>query len=179
MNTVEQVLNLQKANVGTSFGLAGTVFNGVQQLTELNIQAAKSALADAAQWAQAALSVKGAQELVALQATLLQPAAEKAASYARAVYEIAATTGSEVGRVVEATAAEGRARFLAVIDTAVTNAPAGSEQGVALFKSFVAAANNAIESAQKASRQATDVAQANYESLTATAVRATKGKRAA
>jgi phasin family protein len=124
-------------------------------------------------------AVISARELVALRATLLQPAAEKAASYARAVYELAATTGSEVSRVVEATAAQGRARFLAAIDTAVTNAPAGSEQGVALFKSFVAAANNAIESAQKASRQATDVAQANYQSLTATAVRATKSKRAA
>jgi hypothetical protein len=122
-------------------------------------------------------AVISARELVALRATLLQPAAEKAASYA--AYEIAATTGSEVSRVVEATAAQGRARFLAAIDTAVTNAPAGSEQGVALFKSFVAAANNAIESAQKASRQATDVAQANYQSLTATAVRATKSKRAA
>ncbi len=129
--------------------------------------------------ALAVRAVISAQELVALQATLLQPAAEKAASYARAVYELAATTGSEVSRVVEATAAQGRARFLAAIDTAVTNAPAGSEQGVALFKSFVAAANNAIESAQKASRQATDVAQANYQSLTATAVRATKSKRAA
>ena len=75
-------------------------------------------------------AVISAQELVALQATLLQPAAEKAASYARAVYELAATTGSEVSRVVEATAAEGRARFLAVIDTAITNAPAGGEQGL-------------------------------------------------
>lgn len=82
-------------------------------------------------------------------------------------------------RVVEATTAEARARFLAIVDTAVKNAPAGSEHGVALVKSAVAAANNAIESAQKASKQANEVAQANFDTLTSTAARATKSKRTA
>ena len=179
MFTVEQIVNSQKSNLETSFGLAGTFFEGVQQLMDLNMEVAKSALSEAAQATQAALSIKDPQELVALQATLLQPAAEKAAAYTRSVYEIAASTGAEVTRVVEATTAEGRARFLAIVDTAIKNAPAGSEQGVSLFKSAFAAANNAIESAQKASKQATEVAQANFNSLTTTAVRATKSKRAA
>jgi phasin family protein len=179
MFTVEQIVNSQKTNLETSFGLAGTFFEGVQQLMDLNMEAAKSALSEAAQTAQAALSIKDPQELVALQATLLQPMAEKAAAYTRSVYEIAATTGAEVTRVVEATTAEAQARLVAIIDTAIKNAPAGSEQGVSLFKSAFTAANNAIESAQKASKQATEVAQANFNSLTATAVRATKNKRAA
>ncbi|MDQ2736874.1 MAG: phasin family protein [Pseudomonadota bacterium] len=179
MITVEQIVNSQKSNVETSFGLAGTFFEGVQQLIELNVEAAKSALSQAAQTSQAALSIKDPQELVALQATLIQPGAEKAAAYVRGVYDIAASTGVEVTRVVEAMTAEARARFLAVIDTSVKNAPAGSEHGVALVKSAIAAANNAIESAQKASKQATEVAQANFDSLTTTAVRATKSKRAA
>ena len=179
MFTAEQIVNSQKSNLETSFGLAGTFFEGVQQLMDLNMEVAKSALSEAAQATQAALSIKDPQELVALQATLLQPAAEKAAAYTRSVYEIAASTGAEVTRVVEATTAEGRARFLAIVDTAIKNAPAGSEQGVSLFKSAFAAANNAIESAQKASKQATEVAQANFNSLTTTAVRATKSKRAA
>jgi phasin family protein len=179
MFTVEQIVNSQKTNLETSFGLAGTFFEGVQQLMDLNMEVAKSALSEAAQTAQAALSIKDPQELVALQATLLQPMAEKAAAYTRSVYEIAATTGAEVTRVVEATTAEAQARLVAIIDTAVKNAPAGSEQGVSLFKSAFTAANNAIESAQKASKQATEVAQANFNSLTTTAVRATKSKRAA
>jgi phasin family protein len=179
MFTVEQIVNSQKTNLETSFGLAGTFFEGVQQLMDLNMEVAKSALSEAAQTAQAALSIKDPQELVALQATLLQPMAEKAAAYTRSVYEIAATTGAEVTRVVEATTAEAQARLVAIIDTAVKNAPAGSEQGVSLFKSAFTAANNAIESAQKASKQATEVAHANFNSLTTTAVRATKSKRAA
>lgn len=58
MITVEQIVNSQKSNFETSFGLAGTIFEGFQQLVEFNIQAAKIALSEAAQTTQAALSIK-------------------------------------------------------------------------------------------------------------------------
>ena len=106
----------------------------------------------------------------------MQPAAEKAAAYGRYVYEIAASTGAEVSRVAEAQAAEAQAKFMAIVDTAVKNAPAGTENGVALIKSAVAAANNAIETAQKAAKQAAEVAEANFNAMSTTAVRATKGE---
>lgn len=179
MITVEQIVNTQKANIETLFGLTGKAFEGVEKLIELNIQVAKTAMTEAAQTTQAALSAKDAQELLALQSSLLQPAAEKAAAYSRYVYEIAASTGAEVTRVAEATSADAQAKFMAIVDTAVKNAPAGTENGVALVKSAVAAANNAIETVQKAAKQATEVAEANFNAISSSAVRATKGKRAA
>ena len=179
MFTVEQIVNTHKTNVATFFGLTGTSFEGVEKLIELNISAAKSAISEAAQNTQAALSAKDPQELLALQSSLLQPAAEKAAAYSRYVYEIAASTGAEVTRVAEATSAEAQARFMAIVDTTVKNAPAGTESGVALIKSAVAAANNAIENAQKAAKQAAEAAETNFNAMSTTAVRATKGKRAA
>jgi phasin family protein len=179
MITVEQIVNVQKSNVETFFGLTGTAFEGIEKLVELNLQVAKSAIADAAANTKAALSVKDAQELLALQSSLLQPAAEKAAAYSRFVYEIAASTGAEVSRVAEATSAEAQAKFMAIVDTAVKNAPAGSENAVALVKSAVAAANNAFEGVQKATKQAAEVAEANFNAMSSTAVRATKTKRAA
>src|SRR5678816_4497831 len=157
MTTVEQLVNTQQANIDTLFGLSTTASEGVEKLVELNLQVAKSALADAAANTKAALSVKDAQELLALQSSLLQPAAEKAAAYSRFVYEIAAATGAEVSRVAEATGAEAQAKFMSIVDTAVKNAPAGTENAVALVKSAVAAANNAIESVQKAAKQAAEV----------------------
>ena len=179
MITVEQVVTVQKTNIETLFGLTGTAFEGVEKLIELNLQVAKSAMADAAANTQAALSVKDAHELLALQQSLLQPAADKAAAYSRAVYEIAAATGAEVTRVAEATGAEAQAKFMAIVDTAVKNAPAGTENAVALVKSAVAAANNAFEGVQKASKQAAEVAEANFNAVSSTVARATKGKRAA
>lgn len=179
MITVEQVMVAHKTNIETLFGLTGKAFEGMEKLIELNVQVAKTAMSEAAQTAQAALSVKDAQELMALQASLLQPAAEKAAAYSRYVYEIAAGTGAEVTRVAEATSADAQAKFMAVVDTAVKNAPAGTENAVALVKSAVAAANNAIESVQKAAKQAAEVAETNFQSMSSTAVRSTKSKRAA
>jgi uncharacterized protein YegP (UPF0339 family) len=68
---------------------------------------------------------------------------------------------------------------MSIVDTAVKNAPAGTENAVALVKSAVAAANNAFESVQKATKQAAEVADANFQAMSSTAVRATKAKRAA
>ena len=118
---------------------------------ELNLRRQGRAGRSRGRTIQAALSVKDAQELLALQAGLIQPAAEKAAAYSRHVYDIAASTGAEVGRVAEAQAAEAQAKFMAVVDNAVKNAPAGTENAVALVKSAVAAANNAFESCRRPS----------------------------
>lgn len=182
MLTAEQLIAAQKANVETLFGLTQKAFEGVEKLVELNVQVAKASLDEAAEHAQAVLSVKDAQELLALQAGLLQPSAEKAAAYSRHVYDIAAATNAEVGKVAEAQMAEAQRKFMAVVDTAVKNAPAGTENAVALVKSAVAAANNAFESVHKAAKQAADVAEANFQAVTNTAVKATqaaKPKRAA
>ena len=181
--TAEQVLAAHKANVETLFGLTNKAFEGVEKLVELNLQVAKSSLTEAADTTKAMLSVKDAQELLALQAAMLQPSAEKAAAYSRHLYDIAAGTNAEVTKVAEAQFADAQKKMMAVVDTAVKNAPAGTENAVALVKSAVAAANNAFESVQKAAKQAAEVAEANFQAVTSTAVKATqtaaKSRRAA
>jgi phasin family protein len=181
--TAEHLIAAQKSNLETLFGLTNKAFEGVEKLVELNLQVAKATLGEAAETSKAALSVKDAQELLALQASLLQPAAEKAAAYSRHLYDIVAGTNAEVGKVAEATIADGQKKMLSLVDTAVKNAPAGTENAVALVKSAVAAANNAYESVHKAAKQAAEVAEANFQAVTSTAVKATqaatKAKRAA
>ena len=183
MFTPDQMLAAHKANVETLFGLTNKAFEGVEKLVELNLQVAKATLAESAETTKAAMSVKDAQEVLALQASLLQPTAEKAAAYSRHLYDILAGTNAEVAKVAEETIADSQKKALAVVDTAVKNAPAGTENAVALVKSAVAAANNAYESLHKAAKQATEVAEANFQAMTSTAVKATqtaaKAKRAA
>ena len=115
MLTAEQVLAAHKANVETLFGLTNKAFEGVEKLVELNLQVAKTALSEAADTTAAALSVKDAQELLTLQAALLQPSAEKAASYSRHLYEIATSTNAEVAKVAEAQFADAQKKFSAVV----------------------------------------------------------------
>jgi phasin family protein len=174
MLTAEQVLASQKANVETLFGLTSKAFEGVEKLVELNLTATKAALAEAAGTTQAALAVKDAQELLALQASLFQPLAEKTAAYSRHLYDIASGTGAEFAKTFEAQAADAQKKFMALVDNASKNAPAGSETAVAVFKSAVAAGNNALESVQKAVKQATEVAEANFNAVATQAVNATK-----
>lgn len=181
--TPEQIVAAQKANLETLFGLTHKAFEGVERLVELNMQVAKTSLNEWAETTHAALSAKDAQELMALQVSLLQPAAEKAASYSRHVYDILAGTNAEVSKVAEHTMVDTQKKMLSVVDTAVKNAPAGTENAVAVVKSAMAAANNAFESVQKAAKQASEVAEANFQAMTQTAVKAaqtaTKAKRAA
>jgi phasin family protein len=179
MLTADQVIAAQKTNIETLFGLTNKAFEGVEKLVELNLQVARAAIGEAAENTKAALSAKDAQEFLALQAGLLQPAAEKAAAYSRHLYDIAAATGADISKAAEAQATEAQAKFLSLVDSAVKNAPAGSENAVALVKSAVAAANNAFEGVQKAVKQATDVAEANFQAISSQATKATKVKRAA
>ncbi len=174
MLTAEQMMASQKATVETLFGLTGKAFEGVEKLVELNMTASKAALTEAADTAQAVLGVKDVQELLALQASLFQPLAEKTAAYSRHLYDIATGTGADLGRTFEEQAAEAQKKFLAVVDNAARNAPAGSETAVAVFKSAVAAGNNALESMQKAVKQANEVAEANFNAVASQAVNAAK-----
>jgi len=174
MLTAEQIMASHKANLEALFGLTTKAFAGVEKLVDLNVTASKAALAEAAGTTQAVLSVKDAQELLALQAALFQPLAEKTAAYSRHLYDIASGTGAEFGAAFEGKAAEAQKAFVGLVDSAAKNAPAGSETAVAMMKSSVAAANNAYESVQKALKQATDVAEANMSAVTNTAMSAAK-----
>jgi phasin family protein len=165
MLTAEQILAAQKANVETLFGLTTKAFEGVEKLVELNVTATKLALQEAAESTQSLLGVKDAQELLAMQAALFQPLAEKTAAYSRHLYDISAATAAEFGKTAETQVTDAQKKFLAVVDNAAKNAPAGSETAVAVFKSAVAAA------------------EANFNAVANTAVNATKttgkAKRAA
>jgi phasin family protein len=174
MLTVEQIMASQKASVETLLGLTSKAFEGVEKIVELNLSASKAALAETGDTAKALLSAKDAQELLALQSGLFQPLAEKTAAYSRHLYDIATGSAAEFGKALEGQAAEAQQKFMGLVDNAAKNAPAGSETAVAVMKSAVAAASNALESVQKAVKQATEVAEANFNAVSATAVNAAK-----
>ncbi|MFN3376011.1 MAG: phasin family protein [Burkholderiaceae bacterium] len=172
--TAEQILASHKANLETLFGLTSKAFEGVEKLVELNVTATRAALNEAATHSQALLSVKDAQELLALQAGMFQPLAEKTAAYSRHLYDIASSTSAEFGKAFEAQAADAQKNFTNLVDSMAKNAPAGSETAVAVMKSAVSAANNAFESVQKAVKQASDMAEANFNAVATTAANAAK-----
>ncbi|MCX7663130.1 Phasin (PHA-granule associated protein) [Tepidimonas fonticaldi] len=179
MMTIEQIVALHKKNAATAFDLGEKALAGVEKLTELNLQTAKTLMAETAEHTQAVLGVKDMQDLVALQNAMLQPVGEKVAAYNRHVYDIASSLSAEFAKVAEAQAAEAQKQFVSALDSAVKNAPQGSEPAVAAVKNAVSTAAAAMESVQKAVKQATELAEANLKAVATTAVNATKSPRAA
>jgi hypothetical protein len=81
LSTPEQITAVQKANLEALFGLTNKAFEGFGKLVQPNVSVVKSTLAEIQDHARKALSVKDPQELLALQASLTQPFAEKVLSY--------------------------------------------------------------------------------------------------
>jgi phasin family protein len=170
--TPEQIAASHKANLESLYSLTTKAFEGVEKLVELNLQVVKSTLAESQENAQRLLSVKDAQEFLALQASLTQPIAEKALSYGRHVYEIATATQAEFTKIAESHYEEQNRKVQALIDNVTKNAPAGSETVVAALKSALNAASTTYETVQKATKQAIEIAETNYNAATAVATKA-------
>lgn len=166
MLTLEQLSAAHKAHLETLLGLTSKAFEGVEKMVELNMQAVKATLSENMENAKQVLSTKDMQELLTLQAGMMQPIAEKAVAYSRQLYEIAASTQAEFTKAAEVQLAENNQKLQNIVDNASKNAPIGSESTVAMIKSAINAANTAYETAYKATRQAVEVAEANLQSAT-------------
>ena len=170
MLTVEQIVSTQKDQAAAFYELANQAVTGVERLTDLNLKALKSTMADSAAQTEALFSVKDVQGMLALQNSDLKAAAEKASAYGRELYEIASGFGGEVAKAAEARTAEAQKQFTAFVDNAVKNAPKGTEQAVAAIQSAVATAGTAFETVQKAVKQASEQAAASIDTMTSNAL---------
>ena len=165
----DQLAAAQKANLNHLFKLTNLVVEGFQKLTELNLQAARTTLAEGQDNVRAALAGKDLRDVFAVQGNLAQPAADKAIAYARNVYEIASNTQAELSKAVEAHYEQHNRSAQAFVDAFMKNAPAGSEALTALLQSSVAAASTTYQSIQNAAKQTAEVAKANFVTTAAAA----------
>lgn len=178
MINTEQFAATNKANFDALMGLTIKAFDGVEQLTALNLQVVKANLDEANEAGRAVLSAKDPQALLALQATLMQPNTDKATAYGKQVSAIAAAIKADVEKVATKQSAAAQAAFAAMVEAAGKNAPAGSDQGVEMFKQAMATATNAFDSIQKASRQVAETAEANMTAMAGSVAKTTgKAKR--
>jgi phasin family protein len=171
----EQFLANAKTTLASLTDLAATSLAGFEKLVALNLATAKSAIADSAEQLQAAASVKSPQDLSAVTG-LVQPAAEKAAAYGRAVAAIVTETSTALAKTAEGQLAEVQAQAVATIEATLKHAPAGSETAVAAFKTALANGQKALETAQAQARQAAKAVEKSLATATDLAVKSTKTK---
>ena len=150
-----------EAQVAVFSALTGKAFEGVEKMIELNLIAAKSSMEEASATAKQLLSAKDAQEFFSLSAAQAQPSAEKASAYGRQLAAIAAGTQAEFTKAAEAQIADTSKKVISLVEEVSKNAPAGSEQAVALLKSALGNANAGFEQLSKSSKQAVDTIETN------------------
>ena len=172
MLTIDQIASTPKAQVAAAAHLGGKALESAEQIAALNLKTGKAVLAESATYVQDLLNLKSPQDALALYSGAVQPLAEKVAAYSRELYNIASGASAEFSKVANTQAADAQKQFVAAVDSALKNAPQGSEAAVAAVKNAVSTASAAIESVQKAVKQATDLTEANINALAETAPKA-------
>ena len=177
--TPEQVVATNKAGVEALIGLAHSQFAAFERVSALTFNATKSVFEDSVAHTKALMGAKDVQELVNLNTAATQPSIEKVIAYSRSVYDVTTQTQGDLTKLVESQASEFNKSVVSLVDKVSKNAPAGSDVAVAAVKSALAAANSAYDSMSKMSKQATELAEANFAAATNVAPVVKDGKKKA
>jgi len=164
----DQFSSVAKANLEAQLSLLTVLttkaFESVEKVVDLNLNVAKASLEDSAVSAKQLLAAKDAQEFFSLTAAQAQPTAAKAIAYSRHLAGIATIAQAEFTRAAEEQIAETGRKVSDLVDDVSKNAPAGSENVIAMVKSAIGNANLGYEQFSKSTKQAVEVMEANLNS---------------
>ncbi len=171
-----QLAELQRDQLGALNAFGSTLFNVTEKLATLNLDAARTLFQSAAETTQSLLRSKDAQELLAIAGASVQPAAERLVSYSRNAYGIASGAGAELSKLIETQVSVGNRKVTELIETAVKNAPGGSEAAVSFLKSALSASNTAYDTVSNVVRQAAELTESNLAAAATVATDVVKAK---
>ncbi|MFS8973484.1 TIGR01841 family phasin [Cupriavidus necator] len=157
----EPISAVQAAGLDILLGLTNKTLEGLQKVVELNLQMTRATLAETQQNTRQAFAAKDLGELLALQASLVQLAVEKAQSYRHQLFEIASATQAEFTKVADAQYEESKRKMQEIVDNALKGAPAGSQGAVAAWQSALTATTTLCDTMQQTTRQALELAESN------------------
>lgn len=157
-----QFLELQRVHVNALNAVGHALLSAAEKVSSLNVSAGRSAIDSATEAAQSLSGVKEPNDLFSLSSAGAQPSVEKLVSYTRDLVGIANGVNAEISKLVEKQITDGNRRMAELLDYVAKNAPAGSEQAMALLRSAMVAGNTTFDTVSKASRQTADWAQANF-----------------
>lgn len=161
----EQFSVATKANFDTQLALitalTNKAFESMEKFVDLNMNVVKASLEESSATTKQLLAAKDPQEFFSLTAAKAQPNAEKAIAYGRHLASIATATQAEFTKAAEAQIADTSRKVIALVDDVSKNAPAGSENAIALLKSAIGNANAGYEQLTKTTKQAVETIEGN------------------
>ena len=167
-STPEQLSAAAKVSIDSQItlmhSLAQKTFAGFEKLIELNINVAKASFEESNTACKQMLASSDPQAFFKTGTEQGQPAAEKAMSYAKHVASIAAEIQAEFSKVAESQVAQANSKFIEMINEATKNAPAGSENAIAMLKSAMSKATEGYEQMTRSTKRAVETMEGNISS---------------
>ncbi|WP_437880931.1 phasin family protein [Pseudomonas sp. LRF_L74] len=172
----EKLHSTQKANLDLLQQISSKVFEGVEQLSQLQFKTLRASSDDHFDSFRKLLSARDPQAFAELQASFARPTAqaERLLEFNRQVYELISGTQSEIAKLAERQIETGAKQVQELVEVIAKNAPAGAEPAVAVLKSALESAGSVYESAQKAAKQAAEIAENGIAAAASAAGQATR-----
>jgi len=151
---IEQMAGIGRSNVDAVLALAEIASDTVDKLAELNLKAAKTAVATGLKNIREIAGSTDGTEFAARAGAWLQPAWQSNQAYVRDAYAVLVASQAEISALVEQRSAEFNKNVVAAIDVALKSAPGGSEAAAGVLKLAVQSANAVYEPILRAGKQA-------------------------
>ena len=145
-----------------AFGaLTAIATQGTEKIVALNMAAAKASADDSVAAARELLAAKEPQAFFSLVSAWAKPNTEKFTAYNSHLTDILSSTKAEFTKIAEEQISEAQNKISAFVDNIAKNAPAGSENVIALMRSSVANAHAGYEQVNNAAKQAVQATEAH------------------
>ena len=172
----EKIAALNKKHVETALQAAQTVFDSIEKLTRLNIEAAKMLFQEGMAGAATLASVTDVEQLNQWRDGQARAAAGKILGYSRNVYEIAFKAQADIGELLEQSLLESGQEACDWVEVALKSSPGGqSEAAATAARAAMVNAQAMIEGISKAAKQAAGYADANVRAAATATAEAVKG----
>ncbi len=152
------------ANLAIMSALTNQVLANTKKLVELNMTLTETSLEESSAAARQLISAKDAQEFFSLASAHAQPNADKALAYARHLASITSEAQAEFTKTTETLVADTNRKVVKFVDEVSVNAPAGSENAIALLKSAIGSANAGFQQINQSAKQVAETLEANMTS---------------
>jgi len=155
-----------ESQLATFHDLTSIAMEGTEKVVALNMATVKASTDESTAAVRDLLAAKDPQAFLALASAYAKPNAEKVTAYSHHLTNIVSATKAEFTKVAEEQAAEVQSKVSDFVNNIAKNAPAGSENVIAMLKTSVANANAGYEKVHSAAKQAVEATEAQIAKAT-------------
>jgi len=172
----ERIFALNKKHAETALQAAQILFDNIEKLTRLNIEAAKMLFQEGVVSVKTLASVTEIEQLKQWGDTQARAGAGKVLGYSRNVYEIAFKAQADIGELLEQSLLVSGQEVRDWVEVTLKSSPVGQSEAAAYAaNTAMANAQAMIEGISKAAKQAAGYADANVRAAATATTEAMKG----